>query len=126
MPSYGTKSLRCVAECHPKLRLVLHETIKHYDSSCIWGFRGRKAQNTAVANGASRTRWPNSKHNVRPSRAFDLIPYPKGFASTTLQFFIQATYVLRAASKVGVSIRWGGHWRTLRDLAHFELDDKEV
>lgn len=126
MPSYGTRSLRCVAECHPKLQLVLNETIKHYDSSCIWGYRDRKTQDAAYADGYSQLRWPRSKHNRKPSRAFDLIPYPNGFKATTLQFYIQATHVLRAASKVGVSIKWGGHWRSLKDLAHFELDSSEL
>ena len=126
MPKFGTQSLRRVAQCHPKLQLVLHEAIKHYDFSCIWGYRDRETQNTMFENGASELRYPNSYHNRKPSRAFDVIPYPYGFKALDKAFYWQATHILRAASAVEVNLRWGGHWRTLRDLAHFELDRKEL
>ncbi len=125
MYHFGTSSLRRVEECHPKLQLVLQEAIKHYDFSCIWGYRDRETQNTMYENGASQLRYPDSWHNRQPSRAFDVIPYPFGFAAKDIAFYWQATHILRAAAKVEVDLNWGGHWK-MRDLAHFELAYKEV
>ena len=120
MPKFGSSSLRKVDECHQELQHVLHEAIIGYDFSCIWGHRNREDQQTAFENGYSDLKYPFSQHNRKPSRAFDVIPWPKGFQASDLDFYIQATYILRAAIKVGVGIKWGGHWPR-KDLAHFEL-----
>jgi peptidoglycan LD-endopeptidase CwlK len=121
MPSLGRKSKEKRDECADELQDVLNETIKHYDFSVIWGFRGREAQEKAFAEGHSNARWGESKHNFSPSRAFDVIPYPDGFDATDEEFYKMATYVLVAAAQVGVPLRWGGHFNNLKDLAHFEL-----
>jgi hypothetical protein len=88
---------------------------------------GGKAQNLAYSTGSSRNRWPTSKHNAYPSNAFDIVPYPAMYDATYKQFFEMATYILAAAVKLGVPIRWGGHWKNYtgrgendRDWAHFE------
>ncbi len=125
MPRFGTRSLSKVHECEDSLQRVLFEAIKHYDFSCIWGFRDQVDQTTVFRDGFSRTQWPNSKHNSSPSRAFDVIPYPQGFKADHKEFYKQATYILRAAVEVGVNIKWAGHWKRRDegpDLAHFELD----
>ena len=121
MPSFGTNSKRHRDTCHPDLQRVLNEAIKHYDFSVIWGHRGQAEQDRAYSEGNSQLRWPKSKHNKYPSHAFDVIPYPNGFKNPDEEFYVLATYILSAASKCGVCVRWGGHWTSLKDLAHFEL-----
>lgn len=123
MASFGTKSRRKRDECEPALIRVLDEAIKHYDFSVIWGYRGPWDQNRAFDTGMSNARFGESKHNVAPSKAFDVIPYPNGFDSSDEDFYLLATHILAAASKLGVPLVWGGHWKTLKDLAHFELRD---
>lgn len=124
MPSFGTNSKRHRDTCHPDLQRVLNEAIKHYDFSVIWGHRGQAEQDRAYSEGNSQLRWPKSKHNKYPSHAFDVIPYPNGFKNPDEEFYVLATYILSAASKCGVRLRWGGHWTSLKDLAHFELIEK--
>jgi peptidoglycan L-alanyl-D-glutamate endopeptidase CwlK len=121
MPSFGPKSKRVLAECEQDIQDVLNEAIKHIDFSCIWGHRGKEDQNAAFRDGFSTVEWPNSKHNKTPARAVDIIPYPGGFDNDDEAFFLLATYVLRAANELGVDLVWGGHWRSFKDLAHFEL-----
>lgn len=121
VPSFGDKSRRCRDECEPALQRVLDEAIKHYDFSVIWGHRTRKQQDKVFNAGYSQVKWPNSKHNKRPSKAFDVIPYPDGFNAPQSEFDRLATYILAAASKLGVPLQWGGHWINFKDLAHFEL-----
>jgi peptidoglycan L-alanyl-D-glutamate endopeptidase CwlK len=121
--SFGATSRRHRDTCEPALQRVLDEAIKHYDFSVIWGHRTQAAQDQAFRTGHSQLEWPNSKHNKTPSRAFDVIPYPGGFDSSDEEFYKLATYILSAASLLGVPIRWGGHWKNLKDMAHFELMD---
>ena len=80
-------------------------------------------QNRYFNEGVSKVRWPNSKHNSYPSRAFDIIPYPDGFDANNAEFDRMATYILSAASRLGVRLEWGGHWKSFKDYAHFELRD---
>lgn len=125
MPQFGTASKDRRDQCDVKLQCVLDEAIKHYDFSVIWGFRDQPTQDRMFADGRSQLKWPYSKHNRKPARAFDVIPYPEGFAASDETFYKQATYILRSAATVGVRLIWGGHWPNLKDLAHFELDLSE-
>ena len=125
MPHFGPASTVIRDQCHPKLIRVLDAAIQYYDFSCIWGYRDVETQNRMFDDGFSQLRYPNSKHNWQPSRAVDIIPYPKGFAATDKAFYKQATYIYRAAATCGVSLIWGGHWRSFKDLAHYELAKEE-
>lgn len=123
MPRFGTQSKKKRDECHPDLIEVLDEAIKHYDFSVIDGHRDMERQNTYFNEGVSLVRWPNSKHNLYPSHAFDVIPYPDGFDAPNSEFDRMATYILSASSKLGIRLEWGGHWKTIQDYAHFELKE---
>ena len=123
MPYFGSNSKKHRDTCHPDLIKVLDEAINHYDFSCVWGHRPKEVQDRVFEDGFSQVRWPNSKHNKIPSRAFDVVPYPGGFNNPDEAFYEMATHILGAASKLGVRLRWGGHWRNFKDLAHFELRD---
>ena len=121
MPSFGKNSQEKLDTCHKDIQGVLNEAINHYDFSVIWGHRGREDQDKAFRSGNSNLKYPNSKHNSNPSRAVDIVPYPNGFRNQDGTFYLMATHVLRAACVLGVDLRWGGHWRSFKDLAHFEL-----
>ena len=121
MAQFGKKSKATLATCDISIQAVLQEAIKEYDFSVIWGYRDKETQNRVFEEGNSQLQWPRSKHNRLPSAACDIIPYPDGFGANTAEFYRMATYVLAAASRIGVSIKWGGHWKDFQDLAHFEL-----
>ena len=123
MPHFGTNSKKHRDTCHPDLQKVLNEAIKHFDFSCIWGHRSQAQQDRIFEDGFSQVQWPNSKHNPYPSRAFDVVPYPGGYQNSDETFYLMATHILAAASLHGVRLKWGGHWKNFKDLAHFELSD---
>lgn len=75
MPSFGKGSLVKLNELDPKLQEVLNEAIKVIDFTIICGHRNQIDQDKAVAEGKSKTKWPNSKHNSIPSKAADIMPY---------------------------------------------------
>ena len=121
MASFGKASTRRLLTCTPELQEVLNEAIKHFDFSIIWGHRGKFHQNRVFDEGYSKVQWPNSRHNSLPSEAVDIVPYPGGFKNKDKTFTEMATYMLSAASKCGVPLFWGGHWRSFKDLAHFQI-----
>src|SRR5210317_1886230 len=110
MPSFGRTSREKLATVEPELQEVLNEAIKRYDFSVIDGHRDMERQNLYFNDGVSKVRWPNSKHNSYPSKAVDIVPYPGGFDNDTSEFDRMATFVLSAASRLGVRLEWGGHW----------------
>jgi len=63
MPNFGERSSGKLITCHPLIREVSYLAIRYYDFTVIHGWRGEELQNELVAQGASKTPWPTSKHN---------------------------------------------------------------
>ncbi len=54
--------------------------------------------------------------------AFDVFAFVDGKASwDEYHLAIVATAILSAASQLGVPLVWGGHWKTFKDMPHFEI-----
>lgn len=100
----------------------------------VVGHRTQEDQDKAFAEKKSKVRWPNSKHNSKPSRAVDIAPIVIKDGKETIdwnnreRFCYFAGYVMRAADELGIKIRWGGDWNQNRDpkddgwdMPHFEL-----
>lgn len=135
MPSFGITSKNRLDTCSIKLRLLLENVVKHYDCTILDGFRDETTQNHHYDTGQSKTKWPDSKHNVRPSKAVDAAPYPipdKWGAEDVkelVKFYEFAGIVKYEAARMGIKIRWGGDWdgdgdytdQKFDDLVHFEL-----
>ena len=120
MFSFGKKSLEKRSQLHSDLQKVVDEAIKHIDFSIICGHRGEEEQNEAFKSGASKLVYPNSKHNMEPSDAFDATPYPCDWSDIP-SFQRLADIIKQAAETTGVKIIWGGDWKTFKDYPHFEL-----
>lgn len=116
----GHASLTKLATCHPDLvRLVLaYERRAKRDFTVLCGWRGEAEQDAAFASGASKLKWPKSKHNVLPkSLAVDIAPYPVDWTDAGKPaFHDQRDEVLELAGEMGIRIRvisW--------DWPHFEI-----
>lgn len=96
----------------------MNRAIREYDFSILEGYRGEVAQNHAYDNGFSKVRWPNGKHNVHPSKAVDVAPYPVRW-SDPVRFTELSIIIKRIADELCISVKWGGDWGW--DLAHWEL-----
>lgn len=114
-------SLSRLATCDERLQKVVTAVAAYFDFTVLEGHRGQAAQDLAVQQGRSQTPWPKSKHNSVPSRAVDLAPYPIDWKNEAA-FMALAWAVAFEAGKLGIKIRWGGTFKTLRDLPHFELE----
>ena len=131
----GKASTRKLNTVHADLQTVLIEAIatSKIDFSIIWGHRGEKAQNAAVAAGNSPLLYPRSKHNKLPSLAFDVAPYysknPHIRWQETSDFKKLGKHIMATAKKLDIHIRWGHDWdedgklgeKGEFDMPHFEI-----
>ena len=131
MAKFGIRSRGRLSSCHPDLQRVFNEVVKEFDCSVICGHRGENEQNLAYQEGMSKVKYPNGKHNGKPSLAVDVAPYPIDWNDREW-FTYFAGYVLGVAKSMGIKLRWGGDWdmdfkvkdNSFDDLPHFELRKK--
>lgn len=125
MPLFSAISKERLATCDPRLQELFNDVIEFRDCSILVGHRGKAAQDLACAEGNSRAPWPTSNHNCSPSRAVDAAPYPIDWEDIE-RFKEFADYVKSRATALGIKIRWGGDYRTIKDYDHFELETENV
>lgn len=127
--------------CHRDLRTLFAHAIQDYDFSIICGHRDKPEQDKAFAEGKSKLKYPNSKHNQNPSLAVDAAPYEKGqgidWKPRQMAYF--AGYIKGVADRlyrigtISHRIRLGIDWdsdediddETFIDASHFELIPNE-
>jgi peptidoglycan L-alanyl-D-glutamate endopeptidase CwlK len=129
MPKYSKRSLDVLSELAPDLQTIMRYAINYMDITLLCGYRGREAQEDAVATGKSMLHFPNSKHNVSPALAVDVAPYPIDWEATgrfwlTAGAILMLSDILLQEGKITHGIRWLGTSK-LADLPHFEIITKE-
>jgi len=140
MPSFSETSKQRLKTCHPKLQRLCSHLIQHWNFTVVSGRRGEEEQEELYAKGYSQVRYPNSKHNKKPSMAVDISPYQSDFGGLIYKwnkpeavknkyFNFQAGLVHREAQFMKLDIEWGGDWdsdydftdQNFHDLPHFAL-----
>ena len=122
MPRFSLESLKKLSTCDNQLQTLFHEVIKDFDCTIICGHRNEADQNKAFADGKSKLKWPDSKHNTSPSKAVDVVPYPVDWLN--IRSFERLNMVVnRKAIDLGIGIDWGGDWKKFRDYPHYQLRD---
>jgi peptidoglycan L-alanyl-D-glutamate endopeptidase CwlK len=103
------------------------ELLKWVDVSLISGYRNREEQNALYESFPPRTRvrYPNSKHNKRPSLAVDLQPYP--YPDNDKDLHAALGYIAGLAMMIahihGWKLRWGGDWNRNGSVTDNGFDD---
>ena len=130
MPKFGKNSRERLATCDEKLQDVFNEVIKYVDCSVLEGHRDERKQDKYFEEGKTKVRYPMGRHNSKPSRAVDVVPYPVDWKDRE-RFHHFSGFVLGVAYRMGISLRWGGDWNqnfevddnNFDDFPHFELVD---
>ena len=128
MPRFSGRSIRLLETCDDRLCYVMKEAIRYQDFMVVCGFRGQEAQDEAFLKGRSDKEWPEGKHNVSPSLAVDIAPWPVDWLDTH-RFALLAGRILQIGDINDIEIRWGSDWdgdsttldHQLKDWGHFEL-----
>lgn len=116
MPKFSRRSLEKLKDAHPLLQIIAEELIKEMDVTVLCTYRGKKEQDDAFRAGNTKVRWPNSKHNLKPSRAIDLVPYPIDWSDAD-RFADMRRRVERIAEARAIKLRPLIKW----DAPHVEL-----
>ena len=119
MPRFGKKSRENLSTCHEDLQKVFNEVIKHVDCSVLEGHRDERRQEKLFSEGKTKVHYPMGRHNSKPSRAVDVVPYPVDWNDRE-RFHLFSGFVLGLARGMGITLRWGGDWNM-----NFEVDDNK-
>lgn len=133
MPTFSQRSIDNLSECHPDLQVIAAEAIKGFDFMVYEGHRSQAEQDKAFYAGKSKLKYPDSKHNRKPSMAFDAAPYPIDWNNRE-RFYALAWYIKGIADrlflegKISHRVRLGADWDgnnnprdNWEDLPHIEL-----
>lgn len=120
MPTFSSRSLKARAELHPSLQQIVDVAIKEIDFVVLDAQRGRAEQERAFAEKKSRAHFGQSAHNYAPAIAMDIVPYPVDWGNTQ-RFRDLHKVIMRIADEQGTPIEWGGSWKSLVDMPHYEL-----
>jgi peptidoglycan L-alanyl-D-glutamate endopeptidase CwlK len=121
--SLGPRSKQRLKGVHPDLVKVTERAIKitDVDFAVLEGLRTPERQKALVEAGASQTL--NSRHIT--GHAVDLGAWVGDEVRWDWPLYHKIAAAMKEAAKQeGVSIVWGGDWRTFKDGPHFELDRK--
>ena len=130
--NFGKTSTANLQTVHPDLEIIVEDALDTgiMDFSIIEGHRPKGQQNRYYILGKSKVKWPDGKHNKKPSEAVDAAPYIKGKVSWNKSHCcVLAGIILACAAKRGTKLRWGGNWdmdsepitdQDFQDLAHYE------
>ena len=122
-------SLNRLKGVHPDLVRVVQRAIEisDIDFTVLEGLRTVERQRQLVAQGASKTL--NSRHLT--GHAVDLAPFldtdgdgDREISWHWSHYHRLAPVIKRAAKECGVTITWGGDWKSFKDGPHWEIDPK--
>jgi peptidoglycan L-alanyl-D-glutamate endopeptidase CwlK len=123
MYTLGPRSRQRLKGVHPDLVKVDERAIEisTIDFTVHEGLRTPERQKTLLEAGASQTL--NSRHIT--GHAVDLGAWVGDEVRWDWPLYHKIAAAMKEAAKQeGVSIVWGGDWRTFKDGPHFELDRK--
>jgi len=117
----NSRSEKNLTGVHPKLVAVVKKAAQDttIDFIVTEGLRSKERQVQLVKAGASQTM--NSKHLT--GHAVDLAAMVAGEVRWDWPLYDKLARVMKAAAKeLGITITWGGDWKSLKDGPHFEID----
>jgi len=118
---WGPRSSEVRSELHIDLVLCVDQALEWspFDLALTEGFRGAREQTEAYEAGLSELRFPASRHNLKPSCAVHIEPYPIDY-NDLARYHLLGGLMIAAGKLLQVGLRWLGP-TSLRDYAHWEL-----
>ena len=123
MYKWGKTSKDRLATCDKRLQELADMMLARssFDLTVTCGYRTEQEQNEACENGKSCAKFGQSKHNVFPSKAIDIVPLPVNWDKKDSRWQEMALNAMWCAGKLGIEITWGGTFKKIFDGPHFEL-----
>tara|TARA_S200002703_G_scaffold67586_2_gene58778 strand:+ start:1048 stop:1434 length:387 start_codon:yes stop_codon:yes gene_type:complete len=125
MFNLSKNSLRNLDGVHPELidvvKLAIQLTKVDFGIPSDGGYRTAFRQRELYDKGVSNADGYTHKSNHQSGNAVDVFAYVDGKASWSEHHLAMvACAMLEAANRLGVNLRWGGHFKSFIDMPHFE------
>ena len=113
-----------LSTCNTEIQLIIRKAlqISPIDFGVSCGHRTVEQQQIEFKAGRSHLDGINkkSKHNLLPSKGIDLYAYVNGKADYSDKYMgILAGVILSIAKDMGIELEWGGNWKSLKDMPHY-------
>jgi len=117
--------LRNLDGVHPELievvKMAIQITKVDFGIPSTGGYRTEETQHKLFKDGKSKADGYTNKSNHQTGNAVDVFAYVDGKASWEVEHLsMVACAMLEAANRLGVDLRWGGHFKSFVDMPHFE------
>lgn len=115
-----------LSQCCKEIQDIINEVLWYRDISITCGYRSNEEQEEMCKKGTSKAHAGQSAHNFKPSLAIDIVPYPipmknNEWDNDSKEWEELADLMFDIAKSKGVSLEWGGNWKSLRDCPHYEI-----
>lgn len=122
---WGKASSDRLATCDKRLQDLANMMLERspFDLTITFGYRTKDEQEKAYKDGKSRAKFGESKHNVFPSKAIDICPYPINWDDKDPRWTEMALNAMWCSGKLNISIKWGGTFKSIKDYPHFEIEN---
>ena len=127
----GAKSLENLKGVNPILIEILERALEisstradgvDFTIISTAGIRTPEQQNRLFKEGVSKADGYNKISKHQTGDALDVVPYLNGRASWDEKELLKvAVCMLQASKELGYNLKWGGFWRTFKDLPHYQL-----
>ena len=127
----GAKSLENLKGVNPILIEILERALEisstradgvDFTITSTAGIRTPEQQNRLFKEGVSKADGYNKISKHQTGDALDVVPYLNGRASWDEKELLKvAVCMLQASKELGYNLKWGGFWRTFKDLPHYQL-----
>lgn len=114
-----------MSEVHPDIKRLMVEAIKDspLDFTILETVREMRRQKELLKLGTTKTL--KSRHIPECNKsglceAVDVAPFPIDWQDKE-RFRALAAHILKKANQLEISIEWGGNWKSLVDMPHFQL-----
>ena len=126
--TFSQRSIKAMIGVHPDLVKVTYRALELCDSdfTVIEGVRTLEKQREYFANGASKTmKSYHLLHEDGFGHALDIYPYYDGSVQCEAPYakFKEISVAMKSAAKeLGVTITWGGDWKSFQDTPHYQIE----
>lgn len=125
MYKWSKKSSDLLATCDKRLQDLANAMLERskFDLTIIEGYRTKDEQERAFQEGKSKAHYGQSKHNVFPSQAIDIAPYPISWDKNDIRWWKMIALAYEVARIKNIKIRSGVFFTGLEDYPHIEIID---
>lgn len=121
---FDAGSAKRLKDAHPLLQQLMNAAREKIPFQILDSQRGREAQEKAFNEGHSKAHFGQSAHNWSPAIAVDITPVPLNWHDIDA-FVALSRVILPLAKQMAIPIEWGGNWKKLKDMPHYELTGPE-